>query len=95
MDFRKQKWRRRGCPNTVTMPEVRPRVSVIAAIDTEGEIYMAMTQVNTDREVFGAFLTALVEKLKSKDANYTKNYVFLLDNAKYHKGPEMFKQMKE
>ena len=43
LDYRKQKWRKRGCPNTVTAKEVTPRLTLIAAVDTQGKIYLAMT----------------------------------------------------
>ena len=35
---------------------VKPNVNMIAAIDTEGSVYLSMNQVKTDNEVFCAFI---------------------------------------
>ena len=36
---------------------------MIAAIDTNGRVYFALTQVNTDANVFALFLKGLFDKL--------------------------------
>ena len=58
-------------------------------MDSKGKIYASMTQVNTDTEVFGVFVTKLLIKMKIDDPKFAQNYIFLLDNAKYHKTEEM------
>ena len=44
LDFRNRKWRRRGEPNTMSTKSLSPKVNMIAAIDTEGNIYLSLTQ---------------------------------------------------
>ena len=34
-----------------------PRISVIAAVDTEGDVYVSLTQVNTDTPIMKMYLT--------------------------------------
>ena len=47
-NFKRAKWREHGQTNSDPIKIVNPRISVIAAVDTEGDVYMSLTQVNTD-----------------------------------------------
>ena len=42
-DFRHMKWRARNDTNSIPQRGMSPRISVIAAIDTEGKVYFALT----------------------------------------------------
>ena len=42
-DFRRQKWRKKGETNSVSVKEISPRINVIAAIDSEGRVYFSVT----------------------------------------------------
>jgi len=42
-DCRHMKWGERGKPNTLSMPECASRINIIAALDTEGRVYLSMT----------------------------------------------------
>ena len=44
-NFVYKKWRKRGYSNSLDENIVNPRISVIAAIDTEGDMYMSLTQM--------------------------------------------------
>ena len=55
--FKRSKWRAHGSSNSAPEKFVTPRISVIAGVDTEGDIYVALTQVNTNTEVMRLFLT--------------------------------------
>ena len=85
MDFRRQKWRQHGLSNSVSAKDVSPRLSLILALDSLGNVYFSMTQANTDHQIFCLFLTKLVAKLKQEDSNWHQKSVLLLDNAAYHK----------
>jgi len=50
------KWRQRGQTNSITDKLIRPRISVIAAIDTEGEAYLSMSHATTDDDTFRLFV---------------------------------------
>ena len=67
---------------------------MIAAIDTYGKTYVALTQINTDSEVMVSFLNRLATVLKSEDAAWAKNTILLCDGAKYHKSAETRKALK-
>jgi hypothetical protein len=63
---------------------VRPRISVIAAISSEGEVYLSVTQVNTDLNIMKAYLMNLVELLNRECKGWRNTTIFQLDNASYH-----------
>lgn len=56
---------------------------MLMAICTQGNLYCALTQVNTDHRVFCVFMRYLVERLTAEDKNWRANTVVLLDGAKY------------
>ena len=43
LDFRNMKWRQKGESNTVSSKDLSPNVNMIAALDTEGRIYISLT----------------------------------------------------
>ena len=57
---------------------------MIAAIDTNGRVYFALTQANTDANVFVLFLKGLFDKLSSEDRHWKSKTLILFDGAKYH-----------
>ena len=60
------------------------RISLIAALDTEGQVWATLTQANTDTEVMTTFLRYLARQLDSESPGWQEDTVILLDNAKYH-----------
>ena len=43
LDFRTKKWRRRGEANTLATKALAPKVNMIAALDTDGRLYLSLT----------------------------------------------------
>ena len=41
-DFRRRKWMAPGTTNSVAKLEVRPRISMIAGLDTNGTVYLSI-----------------------------------------------------
>lgn len=74
---------------TMPMRAVSPRISVIAAIDTDGHVWFALTQANTDSNVLLAFMRALILRLDRELPGWEQDSLILLDGAKYHTSPEM------
>jgi len=85
LDFRNMKWRRRGEANTVSSKDLAPKVNMIAALDSEGHIYVSLTQFNTDADVMLMFLSRLANLLSQEDKDWRDNTVWLFDNASYHR----------
>ena len=57
---------------------------MIAAICSDGKLYIALTQVNTDSDVMMLFLDHLSKLLAKENSRFRDNTVFLLDGARYH-----------
>ena len=62
-DFRRMKWRKRGDTNSISQKYIGNRVNMIAAIDNHGEVFLSLTQVNTDTNVMLMFLSRLAIRL--------------------------------
>ena len=67
---------------------------MLAAIDNYGEIYFSIVQANVDHEVFCIFISKLVAKLTTEDANWKSKTIFVLDNASYHHDEMVLNQLK-
>ena len=88
-NFTRQQWCPAQTPSTITMSPVTHRLSLIAALDTGGNVFFSLTQANTDQNIMLAFLTHLIVKLDQELGAWRDDTIFLLDNAKYHKGAEI------
>ena len=61
---------------------------MIATIDTEGEIYLSLSTINTGSEQLCLYLKWLFLKLDKQDKEWKKTTVLLLDGATYHRSKE-------
>ena len=88
LDYHRYSWSVRGQRNTYERKDLAPKVNLIAAIDTEGRVYAAITQINTTSEIMVSFLSRLATILKAEDPSWAKSTVLVLDGAKYHTSSE-------
>ena len=42
-DFRRRKWQARGTTNSIARKLMVPRISMIVALDTDGEVFLSLT----------------------------------------------------
>ena len=89
LDFRNKKWRQRGEENSMSSKPLSHRVNIIAALDTNGRLYLSLTQFNTDSNVMLMFLSRLAKVLTEESKDWRSNTYFLLDNASYHRSKEV------
>jgi len=95
-NFTRMMWRPPGAPGTMISRAVTPRLALIAALDTDGNVYYSLSQSNTDTDMMMLFMRHLIERLDQETADWRENTIFLFDGAKYHTGEEMkeyFKKM--
>ena len=83
-DYRRMKWRVKGTSNSVAKKQVAPRISMIMALDTLGNVYASFTQVNTDSKVMALYLRELAKVLDKERRGWRNDTVMLLDGASYH-----------
>ena len=89
LDFRNKKWRRRGELNTLSTKPLSPKVNMIAAVDTDGNMYLSLTQQNTDTDVMLMFFSRLANVLSQENMEWRDETYWLLDNAAYHRSKEV------
>lgn len=93
-DFRSRKWRVPGTTNSLGNPIINPRISVIAGVSSQGEIYLSLLQVNTNSDVVKMYLVALARRLDQERPDWRKDTVIQLDGAPYHKSKEVRQHVK-
>jgi hypothetical protein len=84
MNFHRRKWRQHGSTNSIRGNTVSPRISLILTFGSTGEVFFALTQVNTDASVMQLYLHHLSETLDAERPTWRENTVILLDGARYH-----------
>lgn len=83
-DFRRMKWQPKHSTNSVGKSQLSPRITVIAAIDSKGEIYITLMQANTNNQTMALYLRHLCSKLDKERPGWRNHYLCVLDNAPYH-----------
>ena len=62
------------------------KVNMIVAVSSEGRVWLALTQCNTDENVMQLFLSRLSACLTSSyGVRWREDIVFVLDGASYHR----------
>ena len=62
---------------------------MIAAVSSEGYVWLALTQCNTDENVMQMFLSRLAQVLtKELKGSWRDEVVLLMDGASYHRSAE-------
>ena len=74
----------RGKVTSVPQKELPVRLSIIAAIGTDGSSSVSITTCTTDNEVFSAYLYDLVRELELARPGFRQNTVFMTDGASYN-----------
>ena len=83
-DFRKMKWQAPGSNNSVAAFQMAPRVSMFIAVDTLGNVYLSLSQSNSNEQTMSLYLQQLVLKLDKDRPNWRRNTVVTMDGASYH-----------
>ena len=82
-DFRRMKWRQKDSTNSMPIVQLSPRVAMIVGMDTLGNVYLSLTQVNTTAAIMELFFRKLVLKLNKERINWREDTIIIHDNAKY------------
>jgi len=60
-EYSRRMWVPTKVPATVTDKGIAPRLALIAALDSDGQIYFSLTHAITDSDVIASFLKRLVD----------------------------------
>ena len=66
-DNRYMKWRAAADSNSVAIKKLSRRITILAAIDTRGNVYQSVSQHNSTAQTMRVFITQLVEVLDNED----------------------------
>ena len=88
-NFTRKMWAPYGSTGTLTSQIVAPRLALIAALDTDGIVYLSLTQTTSDSDILMLFFRYLIRHLDNERPNWRSDTIFLLDGARYHTGEEM------
>ena len=87
-DFRRMKWQAPDSTNSVAAFQLAPRVTMIVAVDSLGNVYFSLSQSNSNMALFGIFMEQLVLKLDKERPHWRKNTIITMDGAGYHRGAD-------
>ena len=90
-DFRRMKWKPKYSTNSNAVMIVWPRISMITGIDTLGNVYLSLTQSNSNSQIMECFFRQLVLKLNKDRVDWRDNTILMMDNATYHKSSSALK----
>ena len=88
-NFTRKMWVPSSSTASLTTQTVAPRLALIAALDTDGQVYFALTQSTTDSDVLMLLMRYLIRHLDAESPSWRDNTVILLDGARYHTSEEM------
>ena len=67
---------------------IMPRLSMIAALDTHGNVWFTLNHASTDGDIIALFLKQLIDKLDEEMPDWQDDTVILWDNAANHASSE-------
>ena len=79
--FIRKSWVPSDAAGTYTDKQVQPRISLLVALDTDGRLWCALTQANTNADVMTLFLRHLAQELDRDEPGWQETSTILLDNA--------------
>ena len=82
--YHRRMWAPPGTPASSTSKQMSPRLSLIAALDSDGRVFYALTHAITDTGMMKTYLSCLCRQLDREIPNWKEDTVLLLDGAKYH-----------
>ena len=87
-NFTRRTWAPKNDMGNSYKSTVSPRVSMIAAIDTDGRCWFTLSHANTESNMMALFLYHLTKILDQETPGWQEDTIFLWDNASYHSSDE-------
>ena len=82
--FIRRTWSSKSKGGNLKLNSISPRLSMIAALDTEGNVWFTLSHSNTDSNMIALFLNHLIAHLDLEIPGWQEDTIFLFDNASYH-----------
>ena len=88
-NFHRHNWDRRGDSHSQPTNLMGRKVNMIAAVSSEGYVWLGLTQANTDEDIMRLFLSKLALVFtKQLGRGWREKVVILIDGASYHRSKE-------
>ena len=94
-DFRRRKWQAPGSKNSVGAFQMTPRVSMLTAVDSLGNLYLALAQSNSNESMMSLFWKSLALKLDKERPGWRTSSLWSFDGASYHGGESSLNLLRE
>lgn len=78
-DFRKMHWRPMDRSWSVKEKLIAPRLSLITAVDQLGNVWISLTQSNSNKSMMGVFMQHFCRKMDQRNAHWRNSHVLLWD----------------
>ena len=62
-DFRVMHWKPKHENYSFSQKTINPRISMIVGVSSQGDLYVSLTQANSNKSMMGIFLERLCQKL--------------------------------
>jgi len=96
LDYRRMLWKPEG-NYSVGIKQLVPRISMIIGVDSQANVYMCLTQSNSNKSMMSLFMEELVKKLDKQSPHWRNFTIIQWDGAAYHKAQgtqEMIKRLR-
>ena len=84
-NFARAEWKDRTMATSRRLNPVMPRITMIAALDNMGDLYISLLQQNSNQYSFCEYMKQLVQQLDQDRPLWRADTVLQLDGAKYHR----------
>jgi hypothetical protein len=81
--------------NSIPVKKVRPRITMMVALSSRGEIYCSLLQANSDSDTMRLFMNELIIRLDREDKAWRRNTVLVWDGAGYHTSKETMAMLED
>ena len=78
-DFRRSHWRPKSGYQSINEKKIPWRISMIVGVSSHGDLYLTLTQSNSNKSMMGIFLERLVQKLDKKNQHWRNCTVITWD----------------
>ena len=69
-DFRRRHWRPQKENCSIRQKQMVPRISMITGVDQQGNVFLSLTQSNSNKSMMARFMEQLVLKLEKRNKHW-------------------------
>ena len=94
-NYSRRIWAPADSPASATVKQITHNLNLIAALDTDGNVWFSVNHSNTNHLVIQTFISNLVRQMDRELGDWRENTILLHDNATYFCCPEVTELLKK